>query len=155
MINNFDYVQKNGAEIFKMCCFEVNQGLDSLIQKLSDLRETLYKCAHIQAKPLMDSTHEEDCIVISQLLKSTHNSQKKDIFVRTIEVISQYKEQFIIIDRAINKKLKNVCDLHQRNSVNRKIYDNLMTKHSQLFNYFYSLQDCDSPTKIRSDVFKF
>ncbi|KAL4457060.1 hypothetical protein ABPG74_014698 [Tetrahymena malaccensis] len=156
MINFHDFVKKNDKENFKYCCSELNQMLEGHLEKLQDLRQTLYKCVNSQCQKLQDSQLQNDVILINELISITKSIQKKKVFSGTISCFMKYKEEFTEINYIITNQLTKLSTNQMRKfSINMKMYENVIEKRNILIKFYNSLDDLDSPVKIRQDVFTF
>ncbi|KAL4460415.1 hypothetical protein ABPG74_000166 [Tetrahymena malaccensis] len=156
MHTNKKFIKKNDSELFKQFCFEFSQQLDIQIEKLDQIRTVVYSCVHRHAKPLIDSQLNKDLKMINKYIEVMTEDDQKTIFQKTLITFYAYKNQFDSLNYLINTKLKEYSYYQTRPfSTNRKLYENIVHKREILYNFYNSLSDCDSPTKIREDVFKF
>ncbi|KAL4427496.1 hypothetical protein ABPG74_015199 [Tetrahymena malaccensis] len=156
MIQNFDFVKKNDIEIYREKCFMVNQSIEKVLEKLQYLRKVIYQCNFSKEKPLLDSKFQEDIKFIQKLIKKCSNAEQQKVFLKTIDTLIDYKSEFEIVSEVINKNLKqNLAGRMRSFSTNHKMLENIQNKQDMIQNYFYSLEDSDSPCKVRLDVFTF
>ncbi|EAR99549.1 hypothetical protein TTHERM_00138120 (macronuclear) [Tetrahymena thermophila SB210] len=156
MINIFNFVKKNDKEQFKYCCSEMNQILIIHTQKLDDLRETLYGCIKQKSKKLEDSQLQDDIALLNGLIQIIKCPKKRYIFSCTIDCLKKYKEDFNYIDDVIQNNLKKMTTNQMRKfSTNMKMYENVIYKRDILNKFYNSLDDLDSPVKVKQEIFTF
>ncbi|EAR83111.1 hypothetical protein TTHERM_01016140 (macronuclear) [Tetrahymena thermophila SB210] len=156
MIQNFDFVKKNEIEIYREKCCVANQSIEKILEKLQYLRKVIYQCNFSKEKPLLDSKFQEDIKFIQKLIKKCSNLEQQKVFLKTIDTLIDYKSEFQLVSQVINSNLKqNVAGRMRSYSTNHKMLENIQTKQDLIQNYFYSLDDSDSPCKVRLDVFTF
>ncbi|KAL4468344.1 hypothetical protein ABPG72_010745 [Tetrahymena utriculariae] len=156
MIQNFDFVKKNGIEIFREKCCVANQSIEKLLEKLQYLRKVIYECNFSKEKPLLDSKFQEDIKFIQKLIKKCSSSEQQKVFLKTIDTLFDYKSEFELVSQVIKSNLKqNAAGRMRSYSTNHKMLENIQIKQDMIQNYFYSLDDSDSPCKVRLDVFTF
>ncbi|EAR89634.2 hypothetical protein TTHERM_00161520 (macronuclear) [Tetrahymena thermophila SB210] len=157
MISNYDFLKKNSHEIFREQCSYLTKTIKNFQEKLQNLRIILYKCGQKTLKPLEDSSLDEDVRLIQNLRRKIKNNEQRQTFKKTIQALFLYKQEFQLICQTVDKNLKKyVQNINIRNlSANHKMYENIKETRIKIQIYFSSLEDSDSPCKIRSEIFTF
>ncbi|KAL4470213.1 hypothetical protein ABPG74_011824 [Tetrahymena malaccensis] len=155
MMQNFNFIKKNESEVFREKCSTINQMVDKFLEKLQNLRKALFQCSQKKEKPLIDSYFQDDLKFIQKMIQKSQSIQQQLIFQQTIKTFSIYKCEYEQLCDLINLNLEEFSKKLRSFSTNHKIYEMIIQKKIQIQNYFYSLEDSDSPCKVRQEVFNF